>query len=199
MILKGLTALQYNGQDGKILKMYTTAPAPDRIPVALMNGHTLSVKITHLEVAPTAPSSSPTQEALNTHVQQTVNAIEVEKPNTVKKTEKPMFQERPNRVHPVWTAWHWEHRHQGNVATTPLSRSTFKTKHGTDKKTIIQENFQSVTSGEDDPQLDDPCHFLKDVGAQHTDVPMPLSMTRGCELVGGPSQSGASRDASESD
>ena len=89
MILKGMTAMQYNGQVGKILKTCMTASIQDKIPVALMNGQRLSVKITNLEIAPTAQSPSLpkiTHDVPNTHEQQTVDTIE-----TIKKTEKPMF------------------------------------------------------------------------------------------------------------
>ena len=48
VILKGLTALQLNGQVGKMLKNCRTASTHDRIPAALMNGHKLRVKITNL-------------------------------------------------------------------------------------------------------------------------------------------------------
>ena len=75
--------LQYNGQVGKILKNCTTPSTQDRIPVALMNGHRLSVKITILEIAPTAQSSSfpkITQQTMDTT--ETTREEEVESEDT---------------------------------------------------------------------------------------------------------------------
>ena len=61
-------------QVGKILKNCTTPSTQDRIPV-----HRPSVKITNLEIAPTAQSSSfpkITQDVPSTHVQQTLHTVE---------------------------------------------------------------------------------------------------------------------------
>ena len=91
---------QYNGQVGKMLKNCTTASTHESIPVVLMHGHRLSVKITNLEVAPTAQSSSLakiTKEVLNTHVQQTVNTIAMEKQNTIKNIENPCSSGKSSR------------------------------------------------------------------------------------------------------
>ena len=63
VILNGLTAMQYYGQVGKILKICTTASTQDRIPVALVNGHGLGVKITNREIAPTENHAGRTQYA----------------------------------------------------------------------------------------------------------------------------------------
>ena len=69
------TAIQRSGwQD--LVKHCATSSTQDSIPVALMNGHRLGVKITNQEIAPRVQSPSfpkITQDVPNTHVQQTMN------------------------------------------------------------------------------------------------------------------------------
>ena len=73
VIVRGLTAQQYNGLVGKIWKNCTTASTHGRIPWALMNGHKLSVQITNLEIAPTDQSSSPKNHAGRTQYTRTTD------------------------------------------------------------------------------------------------------------------------------
>ena len=101
---------------GKMLKNCTTASTHD--------GINLNVKIPNLEVVPTAQSflfSQITQKTLNTHVQQNMNTIEVERPKTIEKTEKHTFQEKSSKGPMERMMSNWTTRNRRTAtADTPL-------------------------------------------------------------------------------